>query len=55
MPKIKQNTLYDIDYKKGTIKRKLQFCPRCSGIFLASHKNRRSCGSCGYTEYLKKK
>jgi len=27
-------------------------CPKCGdGIFLAEHKNRSSCGSCGYTEF----
>ena len=27
-------------------------CPKCgAGIFLAEHKDRLSCGSCGYTEF----
>lgn len=27
-------------------------CPKCgSGVFLAEHKNRYSCGLCGYTEF----
>ena len=27
-------------------------CPKCgSGVFLADHKDRLSCGTCGYTEY----
>ncbi|RLG53188.1 MAG: 30S ribosomal protein S27ae [Thermoproteota archaeon] len=25
-------------------------CPRC-GSFLAEHRDRRSCGKCGYTEF----
>ncbi len=30
-------------------------CPRCgAGIFLAEHKNRLYCGSCKYTEFIKK-
>ncbi|MCX9078259.1 MAG: 30S ribosomal protein S27ae [Candidatus Methanoperedens sp.] len=29
-------------------------CPRCGpGIFLGEHKNRNSCGKCGYTEFKK--
>ncbi len=29
-------------------------CPRCgAGIFLASHKDRLSCGKCKYTEFVK--
>ena len=32
-------------YKKGKI------CPKCgTGVNLAEHANRRSCGKCGYTE-----
>jgi len=27
-------------------------CPKCGpGVFLAEHKNRFSCGKCGYTEF----
>ncbi|MFW9915350.1 MAG: 30S ribosomal protein S27ae [Candidatus Hodarchaeales archaeon] len=42
---------YEADYKKGKIKRLRKECPRCRGAFLAEHKNRRSCGSCGYSEF----
>jgi len=32
-------------YKKG------KYCPKCgAGVRLAEHKNRSSCGKCGYTE-----
>ncbi len=51
--KMQQHTLYEVDYKAGKIKRNLSFCPRCQGVFLAGHKDRKSCGSCGYTEYVK--
>ena len=35
----------------GKIKRKREFCPKCEpGVFLAVHKNRTSCGKCGYTK-----
>ncbi len=31
-------------------------CPRCgAGVFLAKHKNRQTCGSCGYTVFSEKK
>ena len=34
------------------ITRMRRHCPKCgSGVFLAEHKNRYSCGSCGYTEF----
>ncbi len=51
--KIKQHQLYEVDYKAGKVKRSLTFCPRCQGVFLANHKDRKACGSCGYTEYVK--
>jgi small subunit ribosomal protein S27Ae len=47
MKKIEQYEISD-----GKITRKRQFCPQetCgSGVFLAEHKDRVSCGKCGYT------
>ena len=39
--------LYEI--KDGKAVRKRENCPRCgSGTFLASYKNRKYCGKCGY-------
>jgi len=33
------------------VTRKKKFCPKCgSGVFLAEHKDRLSCGHCGYME-----
>jgi len=33
-----------------------QNCPRCGpGIFLAKHKDRQTCGKCGYTVFGSKK
>jgi len=30
-------------------------CPKCGpGVFMAEHKDRTSCGKCGYTEFKKK-
>ena len=40
---------YKIEGK--TIKRAIT-CPKCGpGIFLAEHKDRQTCGSCGYTQF----
>ncbi len=33
--------------------RKGGLCPKCEGSLLALHKDRRSCGRCGYMEKLK--
>ncbi|MEE8400696.1 MAG: 30S ribosomal protein S27ae [Candidatus Hydrothermarchaeaceae archaeon] len=45
--------LYEVS--ENTLLRKNKFCPRCGeGIFMAEHKNRFSCGSCGYTEWKEK-
>ncbi len=39
-------------YEKGASKR--SECPKCGkGVFLAEHKNRSTCGKCGYTEFKK--
>ena len=41
-------------YKEGKTLGK--FCPRCGpGVFLAEHKNRVTCGKCGYSEIKMKK
>lgn len=35
-------------------KRKNTPCPKCGeGVFMAEHKNRQSCGNCGYTVWKK--
>ena len=37
----------------GTLTRNAEFCPKCGpGVFLAVHKDRKSCGRCGYTETI---
>lgn len=37
---------------EGSSVTKKAFCPRCGpGVFLAEHKNRSSCGRCGYTTF----
>lgn len=44
---------YKVDGNK--IIRTKPVCPKCGpGIFMAVHKDRVSCGGCGYTEFNKK-
>jgi small subunit ribosomal protein S27Ae len=47
--KIQVWKLYEIKENKAT--RKNESCPRCGpGTFLASYKNRKYCGKCGFAE-----
>lgn len=40
----------------GKLERKGRNCPKCGpGVFLAEHKDRNTCGKCGYTEFKGKK
>lgn len=40
---------YDISGE--SVKRRSKSCPKCGeGVHLAKHKDRQSCGKCGYTE-----
>ena len=42
--------------KGDKLERKNKFCPKCgAGFFLAAHKDRLTCGNCGYTEFAGKK
>lgn len=53
IPKHGRWKLYQVSGDK--IKRKNKFCPKCGvGIFLAEHKDRMTCGNCGYMEAKKK-
>jgi ubiquitin-small subunit ribosomal protein S27Ae len=50
--KIKASELYEVSGDKA--QRRRQNCPRCGeGVFLAEHKDRSSCGKCGYTQFKK--
>ncbi|MEI7826746.1 MAG: 30S ribosomal protein S27ae [Euryarchaeota archaeon] len=50
--RVKTSELYDVNEDK--VVRKRQNCPRCGeGVFLAEHKDRSSCGKCGYTQFKK--
>ena len=48
-----QGSYYKMEGDK--VLRSRKFCPKCgSGVFLAEHSNRLTCGKCGYTEFKKK-
>jgi len=47
---MKKIEIFKVEGEK--INRARRHCPKCGpGVFLAEHKNRFSCGSCGYTEF----
>ncbi|MCL4347355.1 MAG: 30S ribosomal protein S27ae [Candidatus Thermoplasmatota archaeon] len=47
------NNLYEV--RDGKLVRTRRSCPKCGpGVFLARHKDRLSCGKCGYAEFEKK-
>ncbi len=47
---VRVSDYYEIS--EGKIVRKKRICPRC-GAFMADHRDRWSCGRCGYTEFKK--
>lgn len=48
-PASKVGKVYEIS--GNTLKRKNKSCPKCgAGTFMANHKDRSTCGKCGYTE-----
>lgn len=50
---VKIPSLYRVEGKK--VVRTKESCPKCgNGVFLAEHKNRKSCGKCSYTVFKKK-
>ena len=51
---MKKREIFKVEGDKIT--RLRRNCPKCGdGIFLAEHKDRLSCGACGYTEFKGKK
>ena len=47
--KTQKYKFYKVD--GASVKRERKFCPKCgAGVFMAQHKNRASCGKCGYSE-----
>ncbi len=55
--KSKSNQIWKIYQKEGeTAKRKNKCCPKCgAGYFMAAHKDRTTCGKCGYMEKVARK
>ncbi len=50
---ISKKDAYKVEGNK--IVRTKPVCPKCGpGVFMAVHKDRTSCGKCGYTEFSKK-
>ena len=50
--RVKKADKYEV--KEGKIERKNMACPKCgAGVFMAEHKDRISCGKCGYTKWKK--
>lgn len=54
--KAHQNHTLSYKYKQySSNKKNGKECLKCgAGVFMAQHKDRYSCGKCGYTEFLKK-
>jgi len=51
-PKAHQSQVWKC-YNKGKLKNKS--CPKCGpGVFMAQHKDRMTCGKCGYSEFGRK-
>ena len=50
------NTFGNVSVSEGDkVVRTKPVCPKCGpGVFMATHKDRVSCGNCGYTEFSKK-
>ena len=47
---VSKKDAYQVDGDKLT--RIKPVCPKCGpGVFMATHKDRVSCGNCGYTEF----
>ncbi|MFB5599155.1 MAG: 30S ribosomal protein S27ae [Nitrososphaeraceae archaeon] len=45
---------YKLDGNK--VKRIKKDCPRCgNGVFMAEHRDRNTCGKCGFTEFTHRK
>ena len=52
-----ESPVYKFYQVKGDVVNRLRKeCPRCGrGVFLAEHKDRLTCGKCGYTSFKKPK
>ena len=49
---VKKSDAYSV--KGDAVERTKPTCPKCgAGVYMAVHKDRTSCGKCGYTEFKK--
>ncbi|HJJ56387.1 MAG TPA: 30S ribosomal protein S27ae [Methanocorpusculum sp.] len=49
----KRSDLYSVD-KDGNVTTSHTICPKCGpGFFMGEHKDRSTCGKCGYTVFKK--
>ncbi len=49
---VPRGKFFKVEGNKVTTTKK--YCPRCGpGVMMADHKDRVSCGKCGYTEFKK--
>jgi small subunit ribosomal protein S27Ae len=54
-PKKRKHAYTRYEVSGDSIKRKNRTCPKCGkGVFLAEHKDRITCGQCGFTEFKSK-
>ena len=50
--RISKSSFYKVN--DGKLEKTHKTCPKCgAGVFLAEHKDRYTCGKCGYTEFKK--
>ncbi|MBW3010686.1 30S ribosomal protein S27ae [Candidatus Woesearchaeota archaeon] len=54
-PKKRKHAHTRYEVSGDSVKRKNRTCPKCGkGVFLAEHKDRTTCGQCGFTEFKSK-
>lgn len=52
-PSSQKHRMYEVSGSE--LKRKNKTCPKCgTGVFLAKHNDRLTCGKCNYTEFTAK-
>jgi len=55
-PKASKGVWKTYETKGDSLTRKNKSCPKCGqGYFMAAHKDRVTCGKCGYSEFGSKK
>lgn len=53
---LREETMYKFYNIEGDkVTRNRRDCPRCGkGVFMAQHRDRHTCGKCGFTEFMHK-